>query len=132
MANIVRIPGKRRTRSHVIADLGVNFVERFILEAGFTAERVRFDYGYDLLVSTYDRRGYIETGHLKVQVKATERLKGVSGGRAFVFRLMTADVNLWCRESTPVLLILYEARTRRAYWLYIQRDVRTAKVRIRA
>lgn len=32
-------PHKRRTRQHVIADLGTHHVEGFILEEGHTAER---------------------------------------------------------------------------------------------
>jgi hypothetical protein len=53
---------KRRTREHVIADLGVNFVERKILLAGFVAEREHFDYGIDLVVKTFDAAGVIDPG----------------------------------------------------------------------
>jgi hypothetical protein len=33
-------PRKRRTRRHVIADQGVNYVERFIIDEGHTAQRL--------------------------------------------------------------------------------------------
>jgi hypothetical protein len=72
MAEIIPLPRKRRTRAHVIADLAVNYMERCVLEAGFTAEHVRHDYGYDYLVHTYDANGYLEPGEIRVQVKATE------------------------------------------------------------
>ena len=49
---------KRRTREHVIADQSVNYVERFIIDAGHTAQRMEKDYGYDLLLS----RIYAVTG----------------------------------------------------------------------
>jgi hypothetical protein len=39
---------KRRTREHVIADLSINHVERFIRRCGWTAERTRHDYGLNL------------------------------------------------------------------------------------
>ena len=51
---------KRRTRQHVIASQSVNFVERFIVDAGHTAQRVEADYGYDLYVTTFDDEGYAE------------------------------------------------------------------------
>ena|GEM_PF-4983376 len=54
----VRVPpsalGKQRTRQHVLADLSVHYVEGFILEAGHTAQQLERDYGYDLLMFTYD------------------------------------------------------------------------------
>jgi hypothetical protein len=37
MASQVLGPRKRRTRQHVIADLSIHHVERFILEEGHTA-----------------------------------------------------------------------------------------------
>ena len=45
---------KRRTREHIIADLSVNHVERAILRAGHTTQRVLQDYGFDLYLTTYD------------------------------------------------------------------------------
>ena len=54
MATQTTGPRKRRTRQHVIADLSVHHVERFILEQGHTAQRLSSDNGYDLLVSTFD------------------------------------------------------------------------------
>ncbi len=37
---------------------GASYVERFIIDAGHTAQRVEKDYGYDLLLFTYDEDGY--------------------------------------------------------------------------
>jgi hypothetical protein len=67
-------PGKRRTREHVIADLAVNHVERQALLCGHTVERVRSDYGVDLLLFTFDASGEMEDGYIPIQVKATEGL----------------------------------------------------------
>ena len=39
---------KLRTRSHIIADLSVNHVERFVILEGHSCERFEKDYGYDL------------------------------------------------------------------------------------
>jgi hypothetical protein len=47
-------PRKQRTRQHVIADQSVNYVERFIIDEGHTTQPLEKDYGYDLLLFTYD------------------------------------------------------------------------------
>jgi len=66
---------KRRTREHIIADLGINHVERFSLLAGHAVDRIQHDYGLDLMVFTYTARGEIENGNYWVQVKATAKLR---------------------------------------------------------
>ena len=55
----MKIVRKRRTRQHVIADLSANYVERCALLCGFSVERIRLDYGIDLIVHTYNRHGEI-------------------------------------------------------------------------
>lgn len=118
MADKIRGPRKQRTRQHVIADLSVHYLEGFILEAGHTAQRFSSDYGYDLLVSTFDEQGYVEPGSIYCQVKAMESL-GASG-TDYLFDLDMRDYNLWIKEKMPVLLILFDASRRRAYWLAVQ------------
>lgn len=133
-------PRKQRTRQHVIADLSVHCVEGFILAEGHTAQRVERDYGYDLLLFTYDNEGYVEPGLLFLQFKAAEALPTV--GSDYVYDLDVRDYNLWMQEQMPVILILFNASRRRAYWLpvqrYFQEDVnrrprkgaKTARVRV--
>src|SRR5262245_60185753 len=111
-------PRKRRTREHVLADLSINHVERFILEEGHTAQRQTADYGYDLVLYTFDEQGYCEPGPVSIQLKAAETLHAV--GSDYVFDLDVRDYNLWIQEKLPVILILFDASRRRAYWLAIQ------------
>lgn len=111
-------PRKRRTRQHVIADLSVHHVEGFILEEGHAAQRVEWDYGYDLFLATYDEQGYVEPGLVLIQLKAAETLQSV--GSDYVFDLDVRDYNLWTRENMSVILILFDANRRRAYWLSVQ------------
>jgi hypothetical protein len=68
-------PRKQRTRQHLIADQSVNHVERFIIDAGHTAQRLTPDYGYDLVLFTYDEHGYLEPGSVYIQIKAGEALE---------------------------------------------------------
>ena len=116
-------PRKNRTREHVIADQSLNFVEYFIINAGFTSEATTQDYGYDLIVNTFDSEGLIEAGNFYIQLKASEVLTQHATGVSYVFDLDTRDYNLWIMEPMPVFLVLYEARSRRAYWLYFQEYV---------
>src|SRR5262249_53494524 len=114
MASQILGPRKQRTRQHVIADLSIHHVEGFILEEGYTAQRLGSDYSYDLLLRTFDEEGYAEPGLVYIQVKAAESLDAV--GSDYVFDVDIRDYHLWRREEMPVLLILFDAGRRKAYW----------------
>ncbi len=111
---------KQRTRQHIIADLSVNHVERQALLCGYAAERVRYDYGYDLAVWTYTRSGEIEPGQILIQVKSTDAINFLADPTKIAFRLDRRDLNLWLGEFLPVFLILYDAQADIAYWIYVQ------------
>jgi len=115
-----RTARKRRTREHVIADLGTHHVERFVLLCGFSVERVEKDYGYDLILFTYDSNGEVENGQVYIQVKATEHAKRLKRTQIISFSLEKAHLESWLPEPMPVILTLYEAIEDKAYWLYLQ------------
>jgi hypothetical protein len=119
MASQILGPRKQRTRQHVIADLSVHHVERFILEEGHTAQRLSSDYSYDLLLRTFDEQGYTEPGLVYIQVKAAESLQSV--GSDYVFNVDIRDYHLWHQEETPVILILFDSARRKGYWVAVQR-----------
>jgi Domain of unknown function (DUF4365) len=52
------------------------------------------------------------------QFKAMETL--TESKAAYVYDLDIRDYNLWVREEVPVILILFDATRRRAYWLPVQ------------
>lgn len=114
------MPRKRRTRQHVVADLAVHHVEGFVLRQGWTVERFWNDYGYDLLLSTYNEEGEFEPEFVLIQVKATERGAWAADGQRLAFVLEVRDLNLWREELLPVILVVYEAGSDRAYWCHIQ------------
>ncbi len=130
---------KQRTRQHVIADLAIHHVEGFILQEGHTAQRVQADYGYDLIMMTFDENEWVEPGLVWIQCKATERL--AESGNSCAFDIDFRDYVLWTTEERPVILIVYDALTARAWWVCIQehfrdparrpkKGTRTARVRI--
>jgi hypothetical protein len=113
-------PGKMRTRAHVLADLGVNYVERQVLLCGFTVERIQHDYGYDLTMSTFSRKGEYEPGNVYIQVKATDRLPFLAGGETISWPVSRRDLKLWVQETYPVVLAVYDGKNEEAYWVHIQ------------
>lgn len=123
---------KRRTREHVIADLSVNYVERFILRCGWTVERSRYDYGIDLYMQTYNADGAVESGWVRFQVKATDSLRRSKVSTVILLRLEWRDLLSWLNEGEPILLILYDAREDKAYWLYVQEYFRQVQWAARA
>ncbi len=146
MARIQRVPAKQpkhqsatptRTRDHHIADLSRNHFERFVLANGWTVEGKLNDYGYDLTLNTYDykgdpefRHGDIENGEVLIQLKATDHLKMVQKGQLVSFAVSAKHINLWCDEIMPVILILYDVQNDRAFWLYIQKYVKSANFKM--
>jgi hypothetical protein len=128
MANQILGPRNQRTRQHVIADLSIHHVEGFILEEGHTAQRLSSDYSYDLLLRTFGEDGYAEPGLVYIQVKTVESLQAV--GVNYVFDLDIRDYHLWRQEEMPVVLILFDAARRKAYWLAVQRYFRQDRTRL--
>ncbi len=140
MTRQMRGPRKQRTRQHVIADQSVHHVEGIVLDAGHTVQSVERDYGYDLLLFTYDDNGYLKPGLIFLQVKASESLRAF--GSTYLFDLDIRDYNLWMLDNLPVILILFDASRKRAYWLAVQdyfseddsrrpkRGARTVRVRV--
>jgi len=118
MASQIVGPRKQRTRQHVIADLSIHHLEGFILQEGHTAQRLSSDYGFDLILWTFDEQGYAEPGSVYFQLKARETLN--ESGSDFVYDLDIRDYNLWAREMSPVILLLFDAVRGRAFWVPVQ------------
>ena len=116
------VPRKRRTREHVIADLAVNYLERYALLCGYTVERRVYDYGIDLVMITYDPNGEVENGEVLFQMKATDRLRRAADGQAILFRVARADLRAWLGEPMPMFLVVYDAGADAAYWTYVQAE----------
>ncbi|KAM3107012.1 DUF4365 domain-containing protein [Phormidesmis sp. 146-33] len=104
----------------IIANLSENYVERFVLLCGYSCERITYDYGIDLIIFTYDSNGEIENGQIFVQLKATDTLKVLGDKTTLPFTLKRSDLELWLKEPMPWILIVYDAQTDVAYWLYVQ------------
>jgi hypothetical protein len=114
------VPGKTRTRQHVLADLGVNYLERQVLLCGYSLHHVQHDYGYDLILATYNERGEIEPGVAYFQVKATDQLPLLKDSKTIAWPVSRRDLKLWLHEAYPVILVVYDGKGNKAYWLHVQ------------
>src|SRR5437868_6558585 len=103
MADVGPVKRKRRTRQHIIADLSINHVERFIFRCGFAAEITRHDYGVDMMLFFYDRDGAVRDGQVLIQLKATDKLKMIKDRSAITFRVDRRDLDFWLRVVQPVI-----------------------------
>ncbi|MEM7537632.1 MAG: DUF4365 domain-containing protein [Chloroflexota bacterium] len=112
---------KRRTRQHIIADLSINHVDRFILLAGYTAEKREYDYGIDLNLYTYSKTGDVENASIYIQVKSSENPRYLKDGQHVSFTISKKDLDSWIEEPLPIILVLYDVPQDKAYWVYIQR-----------
>jgi hypothetical protein len=121
---------KRRTREHIIADLGIHHVEGPILRCGFSAERIVHDYGLDLYMTTCDADGEVESDWVLFQVKATDHLRRTADGACVLCRVERADWDRWMSETYPVILVVYDARADVGYWLYIQAHFTGERARV--
>ena len=114
------LSGKRRTREHIIADLSICFVEWQALTCGYVVERMRHDYGIDLELKTFNRLGEAEPGDVLIQVKATDGLSVREGQTSVSWPIERAHLVRWLQELLPVVVIVFDAKKTRAFWVCIQ------------
>lgn len=122
-----------RTREHYIDALGRNHVERFILLKGYTADEPRPDYGYDIVITTFDykgdaqfRSGEVENGSVYVQLKSTDKLKiWKTDSTKISFSVKRRHLVYWRDEPLPIILIIYSVPDDKAYWVHMQPYLRS-------
>jgi hypothetical protein len=110
----------RRTREHVIASQSYNYIEKFFIDKGHTVDRPSEDYGYDLIVNTFDTHGYAESGDICIQLKASDRHRYIENKSFISFEITRKHYELWMAELMPVFLVLYDAQEKKTFWLYVQ------------
>jgi hypothetical protein len=121
--NLARMPRKRRTRQHVIADLSANHFERFVLLRRHSAEIFQRDYGLDMVIFFYDDDGMVLDGQVSVQLKASDHPKYIDDGKFVSLVIDERDLRSWTQRLEPVILVVFDAQLHRAFWLYVQTNV---------
>jgi Domain of unknown function (DUF4365) len=56
----------------------------------------------------------------RLELKATDQVRRVVDGKFIAYRLSRADLQSWLTQFLPVILVVYDGRADRAYWLYVQ------------
>lgn len=113
---------KRRTREHVIAEMGMNFLERQVLRRNHQLVRMpQPEYGTDAIMFHFSADGEIENGQVQFQVKATDKLRQKKTDGNVSLRVSAAHLHHWYWEfEHPFILVVYDAIRDRAYWLDVQ------------
>ncbi len=119
---------KRRTRQHIIEDLGFNHVERQVILIGGIIQRYFKDYGYDGEIQTFDENGLYETGYALFQLKSTDYPKRYKNDESLLIDLSKRDLELWLYEDVPVVLILYCANWDKAYYVELSSYFKKNKI----
>jgi hypothetical protein len=101
--------------------MAVNHLERHALSCGFAVERISQDYGIDVNLYTYSASGELENGCVYIQVKASGAPRYSRRGDSLSFAVRKSDLETWLEEPLPVVLVVYDARIDKAYFLYVQR-----------
>ena len=112
-----------RPRNQVLADEAVIFISGVANRCNFAVQPFNPDYGLDLLMMTVGENSLIENGWIYVQSKGTEAARRLADGR-IPFRMEAKHAAYYLREAYPIILVVYEARHRRAYWLHTQPHIR--------
>ncbi len=110
----------QRTKEHINASKSHNYIEKFFIDKGHTVDRPGADYGYDVLVNTYDAEGYAESGEIRIQLKASDEFEYIKKDSFISYKVSIKHIRLWKDEVMPVFLVLYDATKQRAFWAYIQ------------
>jgi hypothetical protein len=112
---------KRRTRQHIIEDLGLNHIERQILLSGNVLRRFSdYDYGYDGMIETFNELGEVQNEGIMIQLKSTDIIQLSAQKQGFIVDLSKRDLELWLKSHYPVLLVLYDAQKEVAYFTDLQ------------
>jgi len=122
---------KLRTRQHFIEDLGFNHIEKQVLVARCTLQRYQPDYSYDASIHTIQRNGEVENGEIFIQLKSTDKIKFANKRKAFTYDLSKRDLELWLSNILPVILILYNAKNDKAYYLELREYFRKNRISLK-
>lgn len=110
---------KRIGRSSIIGEQGIAHIRRTVLDMGHMFyETGGVEAGIDGYIELRDREtGQVGNLILQVQGKATERERlPAETPDSFEWPCTEADIRYWRQGTAPVLLIVVQTRTNRAYW----------------
>lgn len=114
---------KRIGRSSIIGEQGIAHIRRTVLDMGHMFyETGGVEAGIDGYIELRDQdTGQVGNLILQVQGKATERERlPAETPDSFEWPCTEADIRYWCQGTAPVLLVVVQTKTNRAYWKSIR------------
>jgi hypothetical protein len=126
---------KRIGRSDIIGEQGIAHIRRIVLDMGYVFyETGGVEAGINGYIELRDQStGEVSNLILQVQGKATERDRlPAETADSFEWPCTEADIAYWLQGTAPVLLIVVQTTTNRAYWKSIKdyfRDARAVQSR---
>jgi len=111
----------KRPRSHVLEDQAAACLCAHISDTGWIVEPLGKDYGEDFLVRIFKNETATEFGFF-IQSKATDSLHRYlsKDGSKISFPIETKHIRHWERFWEPVVVTLYDAKTKIVYWQIVQ------------
>lgn len=111
----------QRTRSHQLESLSRNYLHGVFTDVGWTVQDLSQDYGEDLLIRIFNSG---QSSHLSffVQAKATDHLENYLDKRRehILFPIKVDHIEHWKKFWEPVLLTIWDSKTRVTYWVCVQ------------
>jgi tetratricopeptide (TPR) repeat protein len=112
----------RRTEEHKFEDISKSQLSEALQNFGWTTQEIHPDYGEDLYVAPFEN-GNPTGNEFKIQAKGTDdlniyRLK--TENNVFSYPISLANLKQWHRYPVPVIVILWDIKSRIGHWLYIQ------------
>ncbi|EEF63307.1 conserved hypothetical protein [Pedosphaera parvula Ellin514] len=118
-----KVQGKFITQNQITGQKGINLIERFVLEMGFTwtSTSGANDAGIDGIIEIRDpATGEATNLIVQVQSKATETEFESETATSFVYRVKERDLNYWLQGNAPVLLVVSRPSKGEAYWIPVK------------
>ncbi len=110
-----------RPRSHALEDESKVFTQS-VLPSEWVVEETKRDYGIDLRVEIFEN-GTATGDEFLIQLKATDHLR-TKGDFAVFYGLKTSTLRYYLLKRLPIVFLLYDARRKVGYWLWIKDYVR--------
>lgn len=113
-----------RPKTHISADLAVNFLQRAFVTEGWTVEVIDQDYGEDLLARVFEN-GEATQKWFFVQSKSVDEIdkyKLSTGEISYSFD--SRHILQWMNFRHPVIVAVYDTRNEMVYWQDVQEALR--------
>src|SRR6266851_5554608 len=120
---------KRIGRSDIIGEQGIAHIRRVVLDMGYMFYQTGgVEAGIDGYIELRDQStGEVRNLILQVQGKATERDRlPAETADSFEWPCTEVDIAYWLHGTAPVLLVVVQTTTNRAYWKSIKDYFRDA------